>query len=84
MAEAGPEPKAIERKHAFTRSDLILSSSDWGSLLVAVLSREGNVDCSVQRVRRAAEEAIRRELLFCAHLGMLVYNWLVSLQRNSY
>ena len=39
--DASPAP--IVRPYAFTRSDLILTSSDWSTLLVAVLSRDVQV-----------------------------------------
>eukprot|EP00096_Caligus_rogercresseyi_P011740 TRINITY_DN4721_c0_g1_i1.p1 TRINITY_DN4721_c0_g1~~TRINITY_DN4721_c0_g1_i1.p1 ORF type:complete len:624 (+),score=187.06 TRINITY_DN4721_c0_g1_i1:30-1874(+) len=64
------DEKTIIRKGPFTRSDLILSSVDWGSLFVGVLSRDVNLESSLPRVRRIAEERISRELRYAAHLGL--------------
>lgn len=61
---------AAPRQFAFTRSDLILNSSDWSTLIVASLSRRSHLESGEQRVRRRSEEALRRELQFCAHLGL--------------
>lgn len=43
------------RQWPFTRSDLLLPSSDWGSLLVAVLSRPLGIEAREDGVRRRAE-----------------------------
>lgn len=58
------------RPYSFTRSDLLLTSSEWTSLVVGVISRHLSLDSSVMSVRRDAEEALQKELNFAAHLGL--------------
>ncbi|CAB4054877.1 PRMT5 [Lepeophtheirus salmonis] len=62
--------RGIRRKGPFTRSDLLLSSVDWGSLFVGVLSRDVNLESRLRSVRRQAEERMTRELRYAAHLGL--------------
>ena len=62
--------KAINRGYAFTRSDLLLDSSDWSSLIVGMISRDLNLESTCQSVRRIAEERLKRELNFTVHLGL--------------
>lgn len=67
---SGGEPKRITRNYAFTRSDLMLTSNDWSSFIVAIISRmSGQLESSDLKVRRTAEERLKRELSFCTHLG---------------
>ena len=73
--------EGIRRNYAFTRSDLLLGSSDWSTLLVARVAKEGCLESACQPVRRRAEEALRRELQFCAHLGLSAI--LVELKRKD-
>ncbi|XP_040572050.1 protein arginine N-methyltransferase 5 [Lepeophtheirus salmonis] len=62
--------RGIRRKGPFTRSDLLLTSVDWGSLFVGVLSRDVNLESRLRSVRRQAEERMTRELRYAAHLGL--------------
>ena len=62
--------KSINRGYAFTRSDLLLDSSDWSSLIVGMISRDLNLESTCQSVRRIAEERLKRELNFSVHLGL--------------
>ncbi len=59
-----------QRPYSFTRSDLLLSSSEWTSLVVGIISRHLSLESSVISVRRNAEEALQKELNFAAHLGL--------------
>ena len=61
--------QVLERKCPFARSDLILTSGDWSSLVVGVISRDLNLESQLQDVRRAAEARLQRELQYCLHLG---------------
>jgi len=58
------------RPYSFTRSDLLLTSSEWSSLIVATLSKHLSLDSTVMSVRRTAEESLQKELNFAAHLGL--------------
>ncbi|XP_076069556.1 protein arginine N-methyltransferase 5 [Oratosquilla oratoria] len=62
--------KAKNRFGAFTRSDLLLSSSEWNSLIVGRVSNPADVESPVQHIRRNMEESIIQELTFAAHLGL--------------
>ena len=62
--------KSINRNYAFTRSDLLLDSGDWSSLIVGMISRDLNLESTNQSVRRISEERLTRELNFSTHLGM--------------
>ena len=59
----------MKRNYAFTRSDLILSSTEWSSLVVGVVSRHLSLESPNASVRRDAEDALQRELNFASHLG---------------
>ena len=59
----------MKRNYAFTRSDLILSSSEWSSLVVGAVSRHLSLESPNAGVRRDAEDALQRELNFASHLG---------------
>ena len=61
----------MKRNYAFTRSDLILSSTEWSSLVVGVVSRHLSLESPNASVRRDAEDALQRELNFASHLGKL-------------
>ncbi|KAG8233089.1 hypothetical protein J437_LFUL013089 [Ladona fulva] len=60
--------KSKNRTGAFTRSDLILSSSDWNNLIVGKLSPYLAVDSEDTHFRRQSEEALNQELMYAAHL----------------
>lgn len=59
----------IVRQTPFTRSDYLLSSADWGSLVVGIVARDAGVESTDAVVRRRAEERIKRELQFSSHLS---------------
>lgn len=60
---------SIRRGYAFTRSDMLLSSTDWSTLIVGLVSKDLNLESRDQHVRRTAELRLKRELDFAAHLG---------------
>ncbi|MPC18736.1 Protein arginine N-methyltransferase 5 [Portunus trituberculatus] len=66
------EGKAKARQGAFTRSDLLLSSSEWNSLIVGKLTMASilNLESSVSSLRMNSEETLNQELTFAAHLGL--------------
>ena len=59
----------IQRPYSFTRSDLLLTSSEWTSLVVGIMSRHMGLESSSMSVRRTAEDAFQQELNFASHLG---------------
>ena len=69
LGDSLPE-KSIKRGYAFTRSDLMLDSGDWSSLIVGMISRDLNLESNCQSIRRIAEERLKRELNFSIHLGL--------------
>jgi hypothetical protein len=50
----------------------MMPASDWGGSVIALLSRDINLDCTDTNVRRRDEERLRRELHYCQHLGKRV------------
>ncbi|XP_064466577.1 protein arginine N-methyltransferase 5-like isoform X2 [Ornithodoros turicata] len=54
----------------FARSDLVLPSQDWSSLVILKLSRSINVDSPIEITRRTSEKILHRELGYAAHLGV--------------
>ncbi|XP_067002260.2 protein arginine N-methyltransferase 5 [Anabrus simplex] len=62
--------KCKDRSGAFTRSDLILSSSDWNNLIVGKLSPYIDVDSQDPAQRRHAEEVLTQELTYASHLSL--------------
>ena len=66
----------MKRNYAFTRSDLLLSSSEWSSLVVGAVSRHLSLESPNAGVRRDAEDALQRELNFASHLGTNNWNFL--------
>nr|CAG4651639.1 EOG090X028A [Triops cancriformis] len=61
---------AKERSGPFTRSDLILNSSDWNSYIVGKLSPYIDVDHEEPSMRKQSELALDQELAFAGHLGL--------------
>ncbi|XP_057333940.1 protein arginine N-methyltransferase 5 [Microplitis mediator] len=61
---------AKDRHVAFTRADMILSTSDWNSLIVGRLSPHINVDSAIKHVRENSEAALAQELSLASHLGI--------------
>ncbi|BFZ13310.1 hypothetical protein BsWGS_16351 [Bradybaena similaris] len=61
---------AKERKGALTRSDMCLSSQDWGTLVVGKVSPWLRVDSKLYRARKNSEMALKEELTWSAHLGL--------------
>uniref|UniRef100_T1JI27 Protein arginine N-methyltransferase n=1 Tax=Strigamia maritima TaxID=126957 RepID=T1JI27_STRMM len=62
--------KPKNRSCAFTRSDMLLTSQDWGSLIVGKVSPYLQLDSEVESVRKNSEEALEQELLYASHLGL--------------
>ncbi|XP_068672225.1 protein arginine N-methyltransferase 5-like isoform X3 [Montipora foliosa] len=58
------------RTGAFTRSDLVLSSQDWNSLIVGKISPWLDLDSTNETVRKNSELALHQELCYSVHLGL--------------
>ncbi len=61
--------KCHGRQYPFARSDILLSSTEWNTLVVGVISRHLNIESRNEIIRRSSEEALHRELNFASHLG---------------
>ncbi|XP_048507266.1 protein arginine N-methyltransferase 5 isoform X2 [Athalia rosae] len=59
-----------KRPGPFTRSDMILCSSDWNNLVVGKLSPYIDVDVTDPISRKNNEETLNQELALAAHLGL--------------
>lgn len=64
------EGPAKDRQGPLTRSDLLLNSNDWGTLVVAKMSPWLQPDSRVETVRRNSEEALKQELMYAMHLNV--------------
>ncbi|KAF4522873.1 hypothetical protein B566_EDAN012808 [Ephemera danica] len=62
--------KCKGRNTKFARSDLILGSSDWNTLIVGKLSPYIDVDSEDWTVRQQSELTFLQELQYCTHLGL--------------
>ncbi|XP_052284761.1 protein arginine N-methyltransferase 5-like isoform X2 [Dreissena polymorpha] len=61
---------ACSRPGALTRSDLCMTSSDWGSLVVGKTSPWLELDSKVEHIRKNSELALKEELTYASHLGL--------------
>lgn len=62
---------AAKRNSAFTRSDMILSSQDWSTLVVGRLSvTHMDLDCKNEARRRHCEQMFVEELSYASHLTL--------------
>ncbi|XP_077982145.1 protein arginine N-methyltransferase 5-like [Glandiceps talaboti] len=61
---------AKDRPGAFTRSDLLLSSHDWSSLVVGKVSPWLQLDAEDETIRKNSELALKQELAYAGHLSM--------------
>jgi len=61
---------ASKRSGPLTRSDLLLASSDWGSLVVGRISPTIDVDSPLPSVRANSEARLMQELKYASHLGL--------------
>ena len=52
-------PKILTRNYGFTRSDLLLTSGDWSTLIMGIISRDLNLESSEASVRKAAEARLQ-------------------------
>lgn len=68
--EFSEDKAASSRPGPFTRSDLLLASSDWTSLVVGRLSPTIDVDSEVEHVRKNSESRLMQELKYASHLGL--------------
>jgi len=68
--EFSEDKSASSRPGPFTRSDLLLASSDWNSLVVGRLSPTIDVDSEVEHVRKNSESRLMQELKYASHLGL--------------
>ncbi|KAJ1523643.1 hypothetical protein ONE63_001486 [Megalurothrips usitatus] len=62
--------KAMNRKEPFTRSDLLLQSSDWSTMIVGKISPYIDVDSEDAIYRRQSEEALAQEMTYASHLNL--------------
>jgi protein arginine N-methyltransferase 5 len=68
-----PAPSALPRgtlQPPFTRSDLLLSSSQWGSQVVGKVSPWIDCDSASPALQRDSQAALAQELAWAAHLSL--------------
>ena len=58
------------RDGPLTRSDLLLASSEWSSLVVGRLGHSIDVDSDIQHIRQNSEARLAQELRYASHLGL--------------
>ncbi|XP_053677730.1 protein arginine N-methyltransferase 5 [Anopheles nili] len=59
----------LRSKHSqFTRSDLLLSSSQWLNKVICRIGNNVHLDSPIDHIRRQAERTVRQELSFAEHL----------------
>lgn len=63
-----PNPKS--KPTPFARSDLVLPSQDWSSLVVLKVSQWIDVDSPNETTRKMSEKVLERELCYAAHVGV--------------
>lgn len=61
---------ASARTGPLTRSDLLLASSDWGSLVVGRVSPTIDTDSPLPTVRANSEARLAQEMKYASHLGL--------------
>jgi len=61
---------AAARPGPLTRSDLLLASQDWASLVVGRVSHTIQVDSRVHHTRQNSEARLAEELRYASHLGL--------------
>ncbi|CAH1270096.1 CARM1 [Branchiostoma lanceolatum] len=64
------EGRAKGRPGALSRSDLLLTSQDWSTLIVGKLSPWLQPDSEIESVRKNCEKALQQELSYAAHLSL--------------
>ncbi|KAK3907651.1 Protein arginine N-methyltransferase 5 [Frankliniella fusca] len=62
--------KAKNRQGPFTRSDLLLQSSDWTNMIVGKISPYIDVDSEDCTYRRQSEELLAQEMTYASHLNL--------------
>ncbi|KAJ8666933.1 hypothetical protein QAD02_008595 [Eretmocerus hayati] len=62
--------KSKDRSGPWTRSDMIICSSDWNSLVVGKLSPYINIDSKLPVIAKNSEETLNQELALATHLGL--------------
>ena len=70
--EFHPEKLASKRQGPVTRSDLLLASSDWSSLVVGRISPTIDVDSKVPHIRANSEARLAEELRL---ILLLLMSW---------
>ena len=73
--------RSTNRCSPLTRSDLVLSSSEWTTVIVGKVSPWINLDSTLQTNRKNSEKAFFEEISFAVHLGLPAI--LVSLKSND-
>jgi len=68
--EFQPDKPASNRSGPLTRSDLLLASSDWSSLVVGRISPTIDADSPLPNVRTNSEARLAQELKYASHLGL--------------
>ncbi|XP_066592801.1 protein arginine N-methyltransferase 5 [Prorops nasuta] len=74
---------AKNRPGPFTRTDLILCSSDWSNLIIGKLSPYIDVDSNIPEVRKNSEETLKQELSLASHLGLQGITFKLTRGRNK-
>ncbi|KAK2156327.1 hypothetical protein LSH36_216g04041 [Paralvinella palmiformis] len=64
------EGPAVKRPGALTRSDMLLTSQDWSTLIVAKISPWLQLDSKHDVIRCNSEKAFKQELIFASHLSV--------------
>mmetsp|Transcript_3808 Transcript_3808/g.5845 ORF Transcript_3808/g.5845 Transcript_3808/m.5845 type:complete len:170 (-) Transcript_3808:1464-1973(-) len=59
-----------KRKSPLTRTDLILNSQQWGTLIVGKLTEILDLDSEFLGTRRASEEIFKQEISWASHLSL--------------
>lgn len=68
--EFDPVKEASSRPGPLTRSDLVLPSSEWSSLVVGRTSYTIDVDSKIHHLRQNSEARLLQELRYASHLGL--------------
>ncbi|XP_046413047.1 protein arginine N-methyltransferase 5 isoform X1 [Neodiprion fabricii] len=77
------DPELKKRPGPFTRSDMILCSSDWNNLVIGKLSPYIDVDCTNPISRKNNEETLNQELALATHLGLPAITFKLTRNMNQ-
>ncbi|XP_076246806.1 protein arginine N-methyltransferase 5 [Calliopsis andreniformis] len=76
---------AKHRTGPFTRSDLVLCSSDWNNLIIGKISPHIKVDSKNLIVQKNSEQSLIQELSLASHLGLVgvTFKLMNGIESNS-